>query len=257
MKASSNFSKFMAQNRSKILTGVGVAGMWGASVWAVCRTVKATRAVDAEKERLGVDKLTPKQIIKIGWKYYVVPFSVAIASTSAIVVSDVDQEKRVNTLQAGLALAEASKEKLLEETKKQIGEEATKVIEDQVRKEIVEDNKDHYDVSDIATTNHGEILFYEPQSDKFFRSSHAAVAEAFTRLKDEIANGNAALNDWRNFLDLDYCRIGWELGLDEGDLKNLSLDIEHYTVSCPATGEAAIVVEIGVDFHADYVHRYG
>ena len=254
-------AQFWHKNKSKVLTGVGITGLWGAGIWGMFRTVSATRAVDAEKERRGVDKLPPKDIIKIGWKYYILPFSAAVASTGAVVASDVSQQKSINVLQAGLTLAEVGTEKIIEEAKKQIGEEATKAIEDKAKEAItndrIEEEQAGYDIADIFVTGNGGVLFYEPETAHFFRSSPTAVANAFVRLKDDLQNGYVALNDWLNYLDLDYQRIGWELGLDDTDLKKLYLDTESKTVLCRATSEAAIVIDIGCNFHTEYVHRHG
>lgn len=258
MKPNNNFAKFINKNRSKILTAFGIGGLWGAAIWSNFQTVKITRLVDEEKKLRGVDKLPTKDIFKLGWKHYLGPVSVGIGSTGSVIVSDVDQERHVGALQAGLALAEAGKEKIIEETKKKIGEEATKAIEDKARQDLIEEKAaECTEATDIISTGCGEILYFEPYSGHFFRSSPTAIAMAFTSFCEELRTGNATLNEWLNLLNLDWIRIGFELGLDDTDLRNLRLDINTQSVPCLATGEAAMVVEIGADFHTNFVHLHG
>lgn len=61
----------------------------------------------------------------------------------------------------------------------------------------------------IVKTGRGDVLFYEPYTGRYFRSTKQAIAEAANRLNDELLkNDMVSMNTWFDSIGLDSCNIG-------------------------------------------------
>ena len=129
------------RNRSKILTGAGIASMWGMTVYAVAQTPKAMKAIEAKKEELKTDKLTLWETVKATWMYYIAPFSIGVGGTAMIGVSDAVQEKTISAVQSSLSLANVAAEEFKEKVQEKLSEEEVKQIETEVDQKVAEVQK--------------------------------------------------------------------------------------------------------------------
>lgn len=235
------------KNRSKILTGAGIASMWGMTVYAVAQTPKAMAAIEKKKEELNVDKLTWLETVKTTWMYYLAPFCIGAGGTAMVGISDSVQEKTIGVYQTSLALAEVAADEFKERVKEKIGEEETKKIESEVHQAITDKKyKDDGDVCDIQITGNGDQLFYENTTCSFFRSSYTSVTNAYTSFMNGLYVSNGLpWNDWLQELGLKNSPVGYELGynINFRDPK-IELDLTKANI-CPSTGEAAIIVDLG------------
>lgn len=243
------------KNRSKILTGAGIASMWGMTVYAVMQTPKAMKAIEKKKEELNTDKLTWLETVKATWMYYLGPFCIGAGGTTMVGISDSVQQKTIGIYQTSLALAEVAEvaaDEFKERVKERLGEEEAKKIETEVHQALAEKKyRDNGDVCNIYSTGEGELLFYENTTSTFFRSSYDSVSNAYISFKNGLNNSNGLpWNDWLQELGLYILPVGYTLGYNP-NWKGIELDLGQ-SIICPATGEAAIVVDIGVLPKPDY-----
>lgn len=239
-------------NKPRIWTIGGVTLMWGAVGYAGWQGYKLAKDIQDKKEELGVEELPKKEIVKLIAKRAAIPVTIGAAGTTGIVGSDVHQERRIGALQAGIALAETAGSELKDAIAEKLGDKALDEVEDCLLEKKAEEAAT--DISDISVTGNGNVLFYEPNIGRFFRSSPSSVANGFSYLIQELENGPTDLNFWlTNCLDLYPVTIGFEVGMPSSYARKLELNIETKTVACKATGEAAIVVDLGCEFTSVYM----
>ena len=240
------FGQWSYRNRSKILTGAGIASMWGMTVYAVAQTPKAMKAIDAKKEELKTEKLTWWETVKATWMYYVAPFCVGAGGTAMIGVSDAVQEKTISAFQSTLSLAQVAADEFKEKVKEKLSEEEVKQIETEVDQKVADvQHTNEEGLENITNTGKGEQLFYEESSCRFFRSSFDEVANDYISFKTGLDNSSGLpWNDWFNELGLSILPVGYDVGYDPC-WRGYELNMDR-TIRCPATGEPAVVVSIGI-----------
>ena len=82
---------------TSILTGIGISGMAGATIWAVAATPKAMKRIAKKKEELEKNKLNPWETAKEVWDIYILPAGLEILSAGCIVFAHVKDERRIAT----------------------------------------------------------------------------------------------------------------------------------------------------------------
>ena len=108
----------LVKHSPEILTGLGIAGMFGSIIFTVQATVKATKAVENKKRELNKEKLNSREIVSVSWKYYI-PTVVSFVSGAACVLgSDTITKKRTAAIAAAYSITETAlteyKEKVVE-----------------------------------------------------------------------------------------------------------------------------------------------
>jgi len=257
----SDVGSFLQKNDTKILTGFGVAGLLGACVATGFATVRAIDAVNDEKERLGVDKLDTKTTLKVTWKYYVGPAAMAAASATAIICSDVKDNKAKAGLGAALAVSEQTvheMQRYKEEVIKTIGEKKEEEIEQKLIEEKVKEN-DPLSVQ-LALLGPGLTLMYEPITNQYGVMKLNDVQTAINNVNaDLIINNHLSVNEYiyelmkfdrsgEMRMDPKYDRFGWRLYSKDDQLAK---DDWGYKLN-EDTGVTAVVIRLRNDPTSDY-----
>ena len=190
-----------------ILTGIGIAGMIGATFMAVKATPKALYLIEAKKEESEVEELTTVETIKICWKYYIPATLTTVLSAVCLIGASTVSAKRNAALATAYSISEAALREYQEKVVEVIGEKKEKAVRDAVAKDQIE--RDPVTKSEVVIIDsNSNTLCYEPLSGRYFKSTIDKIKKAEIKLdRQMIQEMYVSLNDFY-----------WEIGLDGTDL---------------------------------------
>ena len=190
-----------------ILTGIGIAGMIGATFMAVKATPKALYLIETKKEESEVEELTPVETIKTCWKCYIPATLTTVLSAVCLIGASTVSAKRNAALATAYSISEAALREYQEKVVEVIGEKKEKAVRDAVAKNQIE--RDPVTKSEVVIIDSNtNTLCYEPLSGRYFKSTIDKIKKAEIKLdRQMIQEMYVSLNDFY-----------WEIGLDETDL---------------------------------------
>ena len=233
-----------------ILTGIGIAGMIGATFMAVKATPKALYLIETKKEESEVEELTPVETIKICWKCYIPATLTTVLSAVCLIGASTVSAKRNAALATAYSISEAALREYQEKVVEVVGEKKEKVVRDAVAKDQIE--RDPVTKSEVVIIDsNSNTLCYEPLSGRYFKSTIDKIKKAEIKLdRQMIQEMYVSLNDFY-----------WEIGLDGTDLGdkmgwNLSKGYMDLSFSSQLAddGTPCAVIVYGIPPVYDYQH---
>ena len=190
-----------------ILTGIGIAGMIGATFMAVKATPKALYLIETKKEEAEVEELTSVETIKTCWKCYIPAALTTVVSAACLIGASTVSAKRNAALATAYSISEAALREYQEKVVEVVGEKKEKAVRDAVAKDQIE--RDPVTKSEVVIIDsNSNTLCYEPLSGRYFKSTIDKIKKAEIKLdRQMIQEMYVSLNDFY-----------WEIGLDETDL---------------------------------------
>lgn len=190
-----------------ILTGIGIAGMIGATFMAVKATPKALYLIETKKEESEVEELTSVETIKTCWKFYIPAALTTVLSAACLIGASTVSAKRNAALATAYSISEAALREYQEKVVEVIGEKKEKAVRDAVAKDQIE--RDPVTKSEVVIIDsNSNTLCYEPLSGRYFKSTIDKIKKAEIKLdRQMIQEMYVSLNDFY-----------WEIGLDGTDL---------------------------------------
>ena len=190
-----------------ILTGIGIAGMIGATFMAVKATPKALYLIETKKEEAEAEELTSIETIKTCWKCYIPAALTTVVSASCLIGASTVSAKRNAALATAYSISEAALREYQEKVVEVIGEKKEKTVRDAVAKDQIE--RDPVTKSEVVIIDsNSNTLCYEPLSGRYFKSTIDKIKKAEIKLdRQMIQEMYVSLNDFY-----------WEIGLDGTDL---------------------------------------
>lgn len=190
-----------------ILTGIGIAGMMGATFMAVKATPKALYLIETKKEEAEVEELTSVETIKTCWKCYIPATLTTVLSAVCLIGASTVSAKRNAALATAYSISEAALREYQEKVVEVIGEKKEKAVRDAVAKDQIE--RDPVTKSEVVIIDsNSNTLCYEPLSGRYFKSTIDKIKKAEIKLdRQMIQEMYVSLNDFY-----------WEIGLDGTDL---------------------------------------
>lgn len=190
-----------------ILTGIGIAGMIGATFMAVKATPKALYLIETKKEEAEVEELTPVETIKTCWKCYIPATLTTVLSAVCLIGASTVSAKRNAAIATAYSISEAALREYQEKVVEVVGEKKEKAVRDAVAKDQIE--RDPVTKSEVVIIDsNSNTLCYEPLSGRYFKSTIDKIKKAEIKLdRQMIQEMYVSLNDFY-----------WEIGLDGTDL---------------------------------------
>lgn len=190
-----------------ILTGIGIAGMIGATFMAVKATPKALYLIETKKEESEVEELTTVETIKTCWTCYIPATLTTVVSAACLIGASTVSAKRNAALATAYSISEAALREYQEKVVEVIGEKKEKAVRDAVAKDQIE--RDPVTKSEVVIIDsNSNTLCYEPLSGRYFKSTIDKIKKAEIKLdRQMIQEMYVSLNDFY-----------WEIGLDGTDL---------------------------------------
>lgn len=215
---------FVKKNKSPIMVGVGICGMYGAIADAVRVTPVAHKRIEARKQELRVDKLPVMETIKTAGSCYL-PTIVMSAVSTGCIIGGTSCNIRQN---AALATAYTMSENALKEYKaaaaETIGEEKAREIQTvATEKKILSDSPTR---NNIVVNDANTLWCYDTYTGRRFCASRDEIECAKNEVNHIInSDGTASLNDFHDRVGLGYSDLGDMMGWDfEDGLISISYD---------------------------------
>lgn len=183
-------SRLAQENKTVLLTAVGVAGVISSNVLSARAGFKAAELIfEEESDRLDGDPQYPgyttrEERIKLAWVLYIPPVGVGALTIAAIILANrLDAQKA-----AGLAAAYSLSERAFTEYREKVVEKIGENKEQAVRDEIAKDRVDRNPVKEVIIAGAGEVLCLDALTGRYFMASVEAVRKAENEINREILN---------------------------------------------------------------------
>lgn len=215
----------LVKHGPEILTGLGVAGMIGCTILAVKATPKALKLIEEEKEKKGVEKLTPVETVKAAWKPYTPAVALGTASVACIIGASATNYRRNAALTAAYKLSETAFTEYREKVVETIGEEKEKEVKSKIAKDRVEKNP--VSKNTVVVTGSGNTLCLDETSGRYFYSDKNYIEKIQNTLNQRMLFdicGYVSLNEFYDELDIDHLDIGDKIGWNTAHMIDIHID---------------------------------
>lgn len=203
------------EHSPEILTGLGIASMFGAVIFSIRATPKAEKAVEKKKKDENKDKLSVPEVVGACWKYYI-PTALSFgAGTACIIGSSSITKKRTAAIAAAYSITETALTEYKNKTAEILGETKEQSIRERIADDRIKENPPKS--NEVIVTNKGETLFYETISGRYFKSDIERVRRAENELNRNMRSEvQISLNDLYMQLGLPITNsvnddIGWDI----------------------------------------------
>lgn len=223
----------LKKHSPEILTGIGIFGMMTATVTAVKATPKAMELLEEKREELGLkpdESLTTLEIIQTAWKPYVGTAITSAASIACIVGGSKISASRNAALVTAYQVTTTALNRYKDSVVETVGENTAKEIREKItekRKEEFEDNNsDNH--NRVYIPDGSDVLFHEPISNIYFKSSKNKIGEAVNYLNGRMIDGQEmymSLNEFLDEFDLKHSPIGDDIGWTVDRRIDLTFDL--------------------------------
>ena len=231
------FMAYLANNKSSILTGIGVGSLISSAVVAFGFGAMARGALEEEMERQGVDELSPKDTVKTIAPYVIAPAALAVGGTVCIAVGHHADMKDKAAAVAAAALQEASTNVYKEEAKKILGEKKEKTIQEAADKALHDKQTNSGQL--VVVNGEGDFLMYDSLTNQY-------IHNRIENVKNIIADMNIELSMDRDISLDDYCLYMGEKPVPHGNSLKWRADrgkiIARYTADIANNGEPYIII---------------
>lgn len=256
-KAFKHTGVLLRRNSPTILTGLGVAGAFTATILAVKATPGATEKLDqaylikngaenfSDLENLPASTLTPWEVVKVAWKDYLPAAGVLVITTTCIIGAQRINVRRQAALISMVTVSESALREYQERMVAEVPAKDRKVRDDIARDKLAKNPPDN---REIILIGDGDQLFYEERTDRYFKSTKNKVDKAVNDLNFRIHNQDyAAVNDFYTLLGLKRVSTGDEFGWTQ----ETPLEID-FSTHITEDGQAAIVITYVRNPEANY-----
>ena len=226
---------FAKEHTPELLIGLGIAGGVTSTILAVKATPKAVKKIEAaiddvneqllhdavekgQSEYSPIDRLRPADVVKVCWKDFLPTAITGVASVVCIVGGTNVALRRNAALITACKISEMTikdlqeyKAKATEELGDAKNTEVEKVVDDVNAERRIHD----IDMSCVAISGNGPILYFDKMGGQWFRSDKESIREAVNQVNHSINSDMcASLNDLYDQLDMPNTIAGNILGWD-------------------------------------------
>ena len=188
------------KHKTGILTGIGIASETGAIIHGMWVSPKIRDAINVRKDELGVEKLPPKEFIKVVWKPIIPTVTLWGTGCYCLIKSNQISEANGALAAAAASLAESTINDIRREAKEEKKEKVLNDLEDKAAVKNVQkldlDNVEFYD------TGNGEDRFYDPVCQDGIKSNMTFLQQRVLMLNQEYQKAN---EEWVNYDDFRTC----------------------------------------------------
>lgn len=244
-----NAGKFLSDNSPSILTAVSVVGVVSTSVMAVKATPQAVIDIQHAESEFA-RPITPKEKVKLAWKYYIPALSLGTVTIGCILGANSVHSTRNAALVSVYSLTDKAFTEYQAKVRETLGEASDQKVRDHVAKDRMEKNP--VVESSVVMTGNGTALCYDPMSGRYFETDIEKLRKSVNDLNYQINNDMyASLNDFYDLIGLGPTKLGDELGWTSERLLDVS-----YSAVLSEGGKPCISIDYRVSPVKSYYKGY-
>ena len=207
--------QFGKKNGADILIGFGIVDMITGTILAVRATPEAVNRIQQKKEETKHKKLTTKETIDATWKCYVPAACAEILGTACILTGSHIKGQKLAALGTACSMAEGTLREYQGKMKELLGNKKEEEVRNSVIQDRIEKNPPPQELIRETVTGHGDTLFYDVMSGRYFYSDLESLKRAANKLSWHMNNGMEnyiSLNEWYMEIGIESIRIGDMIG---------------------------------------------
>jgi hypothetical protein len=207
--------RLVSRHSPAILVGAGAAGVVLTAILTAKASFKAARMIDEEQQRLDEGEqshpLDMKEKVDLVWKVFIPPVGTAVLTVGVIICAHRASVRRAAVLTAAYEISTRALDEYREQVVDTIGEKKERGIQEQLSQRRVDQG--YPQATHVVVLGTGEILCYEPYTDRTFKSNHETIHRAVNAVNAKINNqGYAMLTDFYEAVGLNRTSISDEIG---------------------------------------------
>ena len=211
--------KFIKNNDTNILTGIGIADGLGLGAYLWYRTGQKVQNKINNKQNEENRKLSMKEKVKETWKIFILPVANTAISGGLLIYSAKVGNKRLAALASAYNLTEVALQQYMEKTKELVGDKKAEAI----TQKVAEENFNNDNSQPITVVKDG-IVLQEPATRIKFTTTWDKVDLAIERTQKAamLGNGEVSLSYFIRELGLEPSEatdmLGWDIN-QNGDIR--------------------------------------
>jgi len=181
------------ENKTTILTGIGVAGTVTATVLSGRAGMKAARIIDREEfqrdpsgDDMSIPSLTTKEKIWLAGPQFLPAAGTCAIAVTATIFSNRLSAKETAAMAAMYSMSDKTFQEYKEKVREKLGQNKEQGVRDEMAQKRIEDNPPT-DRTVIITGN-GDVLCYDVLTDRYFRSTVEKIRQAQNEVNFLITN---------------------------------------------------------------------
>lgn len=246
-KIANNVKKGLSKHSTKILTGLGIAGMCTTVVISVKATPKAIELIENKKKEEGVDGLSPFETVKTAYKPYIPAIVLGIASTACLIGANSVSSKKTAALAAAYEITKTTFSDYKDRVVETIGEEKSKAIKEQMAHD--KNDTQPAPMTQVVLTDTNIVHCIDNTSGQEIDINFNKIKEVENKLNSDLLSDDyVSLNTYYEYLGLTTTSLGELLGWY---INNGKLEI----VTWPATnskGLPCLILDFNINPEYDY-----
>lgn len=227
---------FCKKHATKILAGLAITSE-AAAIYLTAREAPIAK----ERVRALGDGARKIDKFKAAAPVYIPAFAMMMLSVSSIVGGTVIGMKREMALASLYSASEVALAKYQKKIVDAIGKEKAAEIEDNVAKELLEEQPPKVDK--VISTGRGDQLIYDPLSGRYFTSDLNYVIACANRLNKKIINEMwVTVNDWYSELGIEEIGLGDASGWNVDNFIDIPDDPTKFMTRMSEDGVSCAVI---------------
>lgn len=221
--------KVASDHSPAILTALGAAGVLTTAYLTGRATIKATRIIDADRKLeeahplLNFEPPTLKYTVKLVWKLYIPPLSVAAVSISCIILANRIGTRRAAVVAAAYTMSERAFQEYRSKVVDQIGAKKETAIRDEIAADRVKQNPP----PTTLIIGDGMVPCLDVPSGQWFESDMTTIKAAENAINYQLLNQDTATQtDYYSLLGIPANSTSGDMGWHVMD-KKLNQHIHH------------------------------
>lgn len=200
----------------EILTGIGITGMLTSTILAVRATPEALRLIEASKQELHQDELTPIETVKATWRSYLPSVIASGMSVACLIGASSENTKRRAALTAAWSITEAALNNYEKKVVEIVGEKKNEIIRDAIADDRIKENP--MKTNEVIITAKGDTVCFDAISSRYFKSDIEKLKHVQNEVNKRLVNEMyISLNEFYYEIGLPPIKIGDDLGWNIAD----------------------------------------
>jgi hypothetical protein len=212
------------ENKSVLLTAVGVVGTVTTGVLSFRAGFKASEIIDEEAQAFFAEHPDHDEVdfdfqtkLRLAWTYLIPPVGVGAFTIAAIIFANRVDAQKAAALAAAYGVSERTLQEYREKVLEKLGEKKEQAIRDEIAQDRV--NRDPVENKQVIIAGSGEVLCYDNISGRYFQSSVEEIKTAENKVNWELLHHNqASLSFFYEQIGLPPTRHSDEVGWNSNNL---------------------------------------